>query len=70
MTTITFDDNLDLEKSHFKNLEELRMYLFEQKKWLPVEDNSFYDELERRSEMIDTGKTELKTWEEVQVGYN
>lgn len=31
MTTIKFDENLHLKKTHFKTLEEFRLYLVEHK---------------------------------------
>ncbi len=66
MNTITFDEDVNLSKRHFRNLEELRMemLLMEEQAGLSPEHIKILKEREREA---DNATDEGLSWEEVKA---
>ncbi len=66
MNTITFDEDVNLSKSHFKNLEDLQMeiLLMEERAKLSPEHIKI---LKEREQEADNATDEGLSWEEVKA---
>ncbi len=66
MTKLTFDEDINLDKTHFANLEEFQNYLM-----MHRAETVFSDELkallDARIEEAENSKEEGKSWEELKA---
>lgn len=65
MTTITINQDADLDKLNFESLDDLKAYLFEQQQWETLQSESFYAELDRRAAMAIQNRSNLKTLDDL-----
>lgn len=61
MTTITINQDIDLDKLTFESLSELRNYLFEQQQLNKLETLAFFSELDRRMAEAEQNPEQLRT---------
>ncbi|MDP4663113.1 MAG: hypothetical protein NWQ55_08940 [Salibacteraceae bacterium] len=65
MTTITINQDADLDKLNFESLDDLKAYLFEQQQWETLQSESFYAELDRRAALAIQNRSNLKTLDDL-----
>jgi hypothetical protein len=65
MTTITINQDADLDKLNFESLDDLKAYLFEQQQWETLQSESFYAELDRRADLAIQNRSNLKTLDDL-----
>ncbi len=66
MHTITFDENINLSKRHFKNLEELQMELLLREEQVELSPE-IIEILAERVKEADNATDDGLTWEEVKA---